>query len=43
MPAINPPPPTGTKMASISSPRILAQDLHADRALAGNDIRIVEG
>ena len=25
------------------SPGTLAQDLHADRALTGNDIRIVEG
>jgi hypothetical protein len=39
MPAIKPPPPTGTKIAS--SAARLAQHLHADSALAGDDFRIV--
>ena len=42
MPAIRPPPPTGTKMASIFIAMALAQDLHGYRALAGDDIRIIE-
>ena len=42
MPAISPPPPTGTKIASIVIARTLAQDLHADRALPGDHVRIVE-
>ena len=42
MPAIRPPPPTGTNTASMSPPR-LAQDLHADGALPGDHVRIVEG
>ena len=40
MPAIRPPPPTGTKIASIGRV-VLAQDLHADRALAGDHVGIV--
>ena len=39
MPAMSPPPPTGTKMAS--GPRVLVHDLHAHRTLAGDDVRIV--
>ena len=41
MPRIRPPPPTGTKIAS-SVAAALPQDLHADRPLAGDDVRIVE-
>ena len=38
---MSPPPPTGTKIAvEVAEP--LAQDLEADRALAGDDERIVE-
>ena len=42
MPAISPPPPTGTKIASIGS-RLLAQDLHADRALPRDHVGVVVG
>ena len=41
MPAISPPPPIGTKIAS-SGAGILPQDLHADRALPGDHVGIVE-
>ena len=41
IPAIRPPPPIGTKIAS-TLPAGLPQDLHADRALAGDDVGIVE-
>ncbi len=40
MPAMRPPPPTGTNTAVRCA--ILPQDLHADRALTGDDERIVE-
>ena len=40
MPPISPPPPTGTSMASTRAP---ARQLEADRALAGDDTRVIEG
>ena len=41
MPAISPPPPTGTKIADDVA-ELVPQDLVADRALPGDDQRIVE-
>ena len=41
MPETRPPPPTATKIASIG-PWMLAQDLHRDRALAGDHVGVVE-
>ena len=42
MPAISPPPPIGTKIASMASPCSLPQDFHGDRTLSGDHVRIVE-
>ena len=38
MPAIRPPPPMGDE-DGVDGPGVLAQDLHPDRALAGDDVR----
>ena len=43
MPAIKPPPTFGTKMASISSAVQLPQNLHGNRALAGDHVRVIKG
>ena len=43
MPAIKPPPPTGDEDGVDFVAGTLAQDLHADGALAGDHVRIVEG
>ena len=40
MPAISPPPPIGDE-DRVDRPAALAQDLHADRALAGDHVGIV--
>ena len=40
IPAASPPPPIGTKIA-LDRIGMLAQDLHADRALPGDDLGVV--
>ena len=42
MPAISPPPPIGDE-DRVDRPLVLAQDLHADRALPGDHVRVVVG